>query len=135
MLFVVRVIFIMTVLALPAQAISPDDNYTLHCMGCHLADGSETPGHIPAIRSAARFLAAPGGREFLIRVPGVANSPINNKELAELLNWMLHEFSSEDEMKDFQAYTTEEVAMHRVNVLTEVEKVRESLLNTIASTK
>ena len=71
----------------------------------------------------------------MIRVPGVANPPVNNKELAELLNWMLHEFSSEDEMKDFQAYTEEEVAMHRVNVLTEVEKVRESLLNTIASTE
>lgn len=41
----------------------PEVHYMLHCQGCHLADGSGSPGKVPALRqSVARYLTVAGGR-------------------------------------------------------------------------
>ena len=110
------------------KAESPRFNYILHCQGCHLADGSATPGKIPALVGVAGFLAAEGGREFLVRVPGVALSPIADDELADLVNWMLYRFSLETLPEDFKPYTAEEVARYRKNPLVTVDTARARLL-------
>lgn len=110
------------------RAEAPAFNYMLHCQGCHLVDGQATPGKIPALVGVGRFLSVDGGREFLVRVPGVSLSVIPDRELAELLNWMLYRFSADDIPPDFEPYTTEEVARHRRNPLVEVEKVRAELV-------
>ncbi|MEL0209685.1 MAG: cytochrome C, partial [Novosphingobium sp.] len=48
-------------------------DYMLKCQGCHRPDGSGDDRSNPPMRNiVARFLAVPGGREFLGRVPGVA---------------------------------------------------------------
>ena len=109
-------------------AASPQFNYILHCQGCHMDDGRETPGKIPPLIGAARFLEVEGGREFLVRVPGVSLSIIPDGELAELMNWMLHRFSAADMTADFEPYTAEEVARYRQEPLIEVETVRAELL-------
>ena len=109
--------------AAPAQF-----NYILHCQGCHLADGQATPGKIPPLVGAGRFLSVEGGREFLVRVPGVSLSIIPDDELAELMNWMLYRFSAEDMPADFEPYTAEEVGRYRQEPLVEVETVRAELL-------
>ncbi|MGH7291646.1 MAG: c-type cytochrome, partial [Myxococcota bacterium] len=63
---------------------SPEVNYMLHCQGCHRPDGSGVPGAVPDLRDeVARFLATDDGRAFLIRVPGVANAPLSDRELGE----------------------------------------------------
>ena len=103
-------------------------NYILHCQGCHMADGRETPGKIPPLIGAARFLEVEGGREFLVRVPGVSLSIIPDGELAELMNWMLYRFSAEDMPTDFVPYTAEEIGRYRQEPLVEVETVRAGLL-------
>ena len=36
-------------LAVAAHAASPEVDYVLHCQGCHLADGSASPGRVPAL--------------------------------------------------------------------------------------
>jgi hypothetical protein len=69
-----------------------------------------------------------GGREFLMRVPGVSLSVLDDAELAELLNWMLYRFSTEDMPADFEPYTAEEVASYRRNPLVDVETVRHKLV-------
>ena len=107
---------------------SPQFNYILHCQGCHLADGQATPGKIPPLVGAGKFLAVEGGREFLVRVPGVSLSIVPDDELAELMNWMLHLFSAEDLPADFEPYTAEEVGRYRQEPLVEVETVRAGLL-------
>lgn len=108
---------------------SPQFNYILHCQGCHLADGEATPGKIPPLVGAGRFLLVEGGREFLVRVPGVSLSIIPDDELAELMNWMLYRFSAEDMPEDFEPYTAEEVGRYRQEPLVEVETVRAGLLD------
>lgn len=109
-------------------AASPQFNYILHCQGCHLADGSASPGKIPPLVGSGMFLTVDGGREFLVRVPGVSLSTIPDDELAALLNWMLERFSSDDLPVDFEPYTAEEVGVYRQSPLVEVERVRAEIL-------
>jgi hypothetical protein len=84
---------------------------------------------VPAIRNqAARFLSIDGGREFLIRVPGVASSPLSDAATAELVNWMLREFDPEHLPDDFEPYTLDEVAELRKRPLVDVLSVRSRLV-------
>jgi hypothetical protein len=112
-------------------AATPAFNYTLHCQGCHLADGRETEEKIPALMGVGQFLAVKGGREFLAQVPGVSLSVVSDRELAELLNWMLHRFSAGEIPADFEPYTADEVARYRQNPLVDVETVRANLVATL----
>ena len=120
--------------AVTVSAASSQFNYILHCQGCHLADGRATSGIIPPLIGAGRFLAVEGGREFLVRVPGVSLSVIPDDELAELMNWMLYRFSADDMPADFEPYTAEEVGRYRQVPLVEVETVRAGLLGTYEDT-
>jgi len=121
-------------LAVPARAESPAFNYVLHCQGCHLEDGSGTPGSgIPALAgSVGRFLRVPGGREYVTRVPGVAQASLDDAALAELLNWLVRHFSAAELPRDFAPYTAEELARGRRLPLTDVEGTRRRLLKEIA---
>tara|TARA_B110001452_G_C15186384_1_gene412086 strand:+ start:599 stop:1024 length:426 start_codon:yes stop_codon:yes gene_type:complete len=104
-------------------------NYMLNCQGCHLPDGSGLPGSVPSMRGfVAEFLKVPGGRDFLVQVPGSANAPLSDAELAELLNWILTTMSSEELGDDFDYYTTDEVSLARAIVLQDVAKTRADLV-------
>jgi len=74
------------------------------------------------------FLAVPGGRDFLVQVPGSANSPLSDADLAELLNWILTTMSAEQLGNDFQYYTATEVRKMRRHVLVDVAAVRADLV-------
>lgn len=115
------------------RAESPSINYLLHCRGCHLPDGSGTPGRVPALRDrVGRFLAVPGGREYLVRVPGSAQSPLDDASLAALLNWIIREFGPADAAERLQPYSAAEVAGLRSAPLVEVEAVRAVLVAAMA---
>lgn len=121
----------MALVCADAFAESPSFNYMLHCQGCHLAGGTETPGKIPALIGAGRFLFVEGGREFLVQVPGVSLSTIDDEELAELVNWVLRRFSPDELPVDFEPYTKNEVARLRQRPLVEVERTRAKLTATL----
>lgn len=111
------------------DAARAQSNYMLNCQGCHLADGSGLPGSVPSMRGiVGSFLTVPGGRDFLIQVPGSANAPLSDAELAELLNWILTTMSAEQLSPDFQYYTGEEVAQLRQHTLVDVESVRAGIV-------
>ena len=106
-------------------------NYMLNCQGCHLADGRGI-GDIPEMKNfVGNFLRVPGGREYLVGVPGSANAPLNDALLAELLNWMLMEMSASELPTDWQPYTAAEVASYRATTLTDVDKIRAVLIDRI----
>jgi len=116
------------------HAESPAVNYMLHCQGCHLPDGAGTAGAVPPLAdSVARFLDVPGGREFLVRVPGSSQSPLDDAELAELLNWIVHRFGPADAAVRSAPFTAEEVARVRRPPLAEVDGVRRALLERLAA--
>jgi mono/diheme cytochrome c family protein len=107
-----------------ALAEAPRIDYMLQCQGCHGADGRGAPGTVPSLEGVGRFLAAPGGREYLVRVPGSSQSALDDAELAEVLNWMIREFDP----RDFTPYTGEEVSRVRRPPLDDVDAVRRGLL-------
>jgi hypothetical protein len=115
-----------------ASAESPRFNYIMHCQGCHLDDGRETAGIIPGLIGASQFLRVPGGREFLATVPGVVTAPISDGEIADVLNWMLYQFSGTDMPVNFIPYSANELHKLRKTPLLEVDDVREILLTEIA---
>jgi hypothetical protein len=59
------------------------------------------------------FLQVPGGRRFLIQVPGVAHAPVSDAEIAEILNFTLERYSADQLPSPFLPYTEEEVARER----------------------
>lgn len=89
---------------------SPSMNYTLHCQGCHKPDGSGQPGFVPPLKDhVAKFLAVPEGREYLVRVPGTAQSLLSDRDAADVLNWMVHTFDAAHVPADFVPYQAQEV--------------------------
>jgi mono/diheme cytochrome c family protein len=127
---------ILALAAGPATAVSgPALDYTLECAGCHRADGTGTPGSVPALRdSVARFLAVAGGREYLARVPGAAQAPLDDAALAAVLNWMLDHFDAADVPAGFAPYTAAEVGPLRAHPLVDVEGTRKQLLQHLLPT-
>ena len=68
-------------------------DYLLGCAGCHTLDGSGS-AHVPSLRGVDRLLAKPGGRDYVLRVPGVANAPLSDARLAALLDWIFASFGN-----------------------------------------
>ena len=117
------------VAAAPAAAESPRVLYMLHCQGCHLSDGAGKPGEVPSlVGTLGRFLAVPGGRAFLVQVPGSAHSPLSDAELASVLNWMVAAFGSPADSSGFVPYDAAEVAQHRATPLVDVAPARAALV-------
>ena len=105
-------------------------NYMLNCQGCHGPTGAGmADGTVPNINGyLARYLQAPGGREFLVQVPGSANAGITAAALAEVLNWMLATMDATHLPSDFVPYAADEVEALRSRPLREVAPIRASLL-------
>ncbi|MEO8466973.1 MAG: cytochrome C [Gammaproteobacteria bacterium] len=105
--------------------------WVLNCQGCHRADGAGSPGATPALRgNLAKFLAVPGGREYLVRVPGVASAPLRDAELAELLNWTLARFDPAHLPDEFHPFTAAEVrGLRRQPLRMEASTLRSRLLS------
>jgi hypothetical protein len=92
-----RVLLATAALSSPTVVLGVDDtpqvDYMLRCQGCHVGDGSGYPGKVPDLRVSLRALSGtPGGREFLLRVPGASLSILDNEQLARVYNWMFAEF-------------------------------------------
>ena len=112
-----------------SHAESARINYMLHCQGCHLADGSGKPGSVPSlVDSIGRFARVPGGREYLVRVPGSSQSPLSDEELARVLNYMIRSFGPADAAADLRPFDAAEVTQVRRPPLSETESLRRALL-------
>lgn len=108
-------------------------NYQLQCAGCHLSDGTGSRANdTPRMKDfVGNFLKVEGGREFLVRVPGMSQSALNNAQLADLLNWLLDKNGiAGNSMPDGPAqYTEEEVARVRKVTLLNLPGVRAGLIS------
>jgi hypothetical protein len=94
-------------------------------MGCHLADGSGEPGRVPSLRRSLLLLSSlPAGRDYIIRVPGVAQSSLSNEETAALLNWMARNLSDLEAPPGFVDYSAAEVERSRSRPLARIGETR-----------
>lgn len=109
-------------------------DYMLKCQGCHHPDGGGNLVNTPPLRGeVAKFLAVPGGREFLGRVPGVASTDLDDVRLAELLNWTLYTFDRQHLPAGFQPYSSGELAkLRKAPLRLERAEMRAGLVRAIA---
>jgi hypothetical protein len=116
-----------------AWAYQPVVNFQVNCMGCHLADGSGQAGRVPSIRhSLVLFSATREGRDYIVRVPGVAQSPLSDEDTAALLNWMARNLSDLKLPPDFVDYSEAEVQSLRHRPLVKVRNARARLMKAAA---
>jgi mono/diheme cytochrome c family protein len=117
-----------------AGAAPPEIDYMLNCQGCHLSDGQGFPGSVPDLRGAmGRFAGVPGGRAYLVQVPGSRNAPIDDAALAAVLNWMMDTFSASTRPADYAPFTREEVARARAESVVDIAGRRAALLGAMGS--
>ena len=103
-------------------------NYQMFCQGCHTPSG-QGGSSVPDLRRfMGYFLKTQKGREYLVRVPGSANSVLSDTHLAEVLNWMLLKFADDSLPANWRPYDPSEVSYYRREPLYEVVEYRIDLL-------
>ena len=103
-------------------------NYMLNCQGCYARDGRGL-GDVPALKGfVGNFLSSNEGRAYLIRVPGSANSPLTDLELAEVVNWILFTMGDKSLSDAFKPLTPEEVQTYREQPILDAKAERSRLL-------
>jgi hypothetical protein len=125
-------------LLVASHALADDErahvNYMLHCQGCHLPNAEGMEGKVPPMKDfVGYFLHSAEGRQFLIRVPGVAQSALGDDELAELMNWLVMTHSAGQLPDSFEPFSAVEVATLRMKPVADPERTRQRLLDDIAS--
>lgn len=110
-------------------------DYLLHCSGCHRPDGSGSPPEVPSLRGPlGTLVASPEGRAYIARVPEVAQSPLDDDDLARLLNWVLEEFNPGTLPKEFRPLDGPEVGEARTRVLADPLRTRAEILGAYEAT-
>lgn len=108
-------------------------DYLLHCSGCHLPDGSGAPPEVPSLRGPmGALVATPEGRDYIARVPEVAQAPLADDALARVLNWVLLEFNGETLPSGFRLMGAAEVGVARAKVLADPLRAREAIVGRYA---
>ncbi len=115
----------------PAVA-DPYSDYRLHCQGCHGPEGQGVEGGAPPFPGQiAQFTRSAEGRSYLLRVPGVTQSELDDAHTAALMNWILARFDGPNLPAGFAPYTPAEVTRHRRAPLTEISQTRARLLEQV----
>ena len=125
-----RLLFAAALFAAAAPAAAdPKTDYLLFCRGCHLHTGDPVPdANVPGLHELAPLIATAAGREYIVRVPGVAATPMSDARVAAVLNWVLTEFNADSLPSDFKPYSAEEVGKAREKVLIDPLATREKIL-------
>ena len=104
-------------------------DYALKCKGCHGLWGQGTPGHVPRLDGfVGLFTHLVEGRDYLMRVPGVARSVLDDVRLTAVLNWVLETYGREQVAPGFRPFTVEEVAEARRRPLEDRKGLRDRML-------
>ncbi len=104
-------------------------DYLLHCSGCHRTDGSGSAPDVPSLRGpVGPLVSSPDGREYIARVPEVAQSPLDDDDLARLLNWMLRAFNADSLPPGFRPYDAREVGAARNRILADPIRARAEIV-------
>ena len=95
--------------------------YLTSCGGCHGIEGVSAPGAVPTLRGlTGSFLCTRQGRDFLIRLPDVALTPLSDRRLTEVMNFVVFDIGAPVAGgRPARPYTVAEVARLRREALTD----------------
>ncbi len=90
-------------------------SYVEHCAGCHGVAGSSIPANLPELKDRVGwFMCTPAARAYLLRLPNVAHSRINDNEtLADLMNFVVFELGGDSAPAGTKPFTASELAYER----------------------
>ena len=123
--------------SLPAESHAEQARalYILHCGGCHRLHGDGALPQVPGLRDdLGKLIQVEGGRDYLVRVPGAAQSPISDGELQQIVNWILLEFNAETLPDDFTPLSLGEVRAARADILKDPLQYRRELWRRVTAT-
>jgi mono/diheme cytochrome c family protein len=113
---------------------NPAEDYMLHCMGCHGTSAEGVPGKVPPLaNSLSRFMRIPAGRDYVLRVPGAANSALSDAQLAAVLNWLAVTYDTGATVGSPAPFTSAEVARLRRKPLVSVLATRTAVVRDLAA--
>jgi hypothetical protein len=114
---------------------SPQQDYILYCMGCHGPQAEGVPGKVPPLAHAlGRYMRSPAGRNYVLRVPGAANSVLSDAQLAGVLNWLAQTFDAQELSSDVPLFSAAEVTSQRHSPLPSVLATRREVVRELAAT-
>lgn len=110
-----------------ADGYSARFNYLLRCSGCHDQDGSGLPkAGIPALPGYIdAFAGDEQGRTYIVHVPGVASTGLNNAEIAAVLNYVIDQWGDPSRIKPF---TEAEVERRKAEPVSDVVAYRRDIV-------
>lgn len=111
----------MPVPAADPQAVNPMDSprsalssFTERCGGCHGLQGISVPDRIPTLRHiVGYYLCTPEGRDYAIRLPNVAFSKLSDRELADMMNFVMFTLGADSVPAGARPYSVAEVGRLR----------------------
>ena len=118
-----------------AAHASPQQDYSLYCMGCHGSDAQGVAGKVPPLAgSLALFMRSPEGRNYLLRVPGAASSALGDAQLAAVLNWLVERYPPTPSVAAAgPPFTAAEVGELRRAPLADVRERRREVVRSLAA--
>src|SRR5215831_10634683 len=112
---------------------SPAQDYMLYCMGCHGAQAQGVPGRVPPLAGTlALFMRTAEGRDYVLRVPGAANSALPDAQLAGVLNWLAASYGASGTTPP-APFTVDEVTKVRRTPLADVQARRREVVQSLAA--
>lgn len=80
---------------------------------------------IPSMKGVlGHFLRLPEGRALIVQVPGVMNTPLNDRQVADLMNWMMEHVAGDSVPPGAAPYTEAEVTHLRQSRPADVMQAR-----------
>jgi hypothetical protein len=89
-------------------------HYYEGCGGCHGLNGVSARREVPVLRdSVGAFLCSAEGRDYIVRLPNVAFAYMDDRTLAETMNFVVFELGRDSVPAGARRYTAEEVGRLR----------------------
>lgn len=102
--------------------------YARNCQGCHGHTGVSVD-EVPDLSGRVGwFLHTAAGRDYVVRVPGVAFALIGDDELAMTLNWMLQTYSAGELPDAWTPFSSEEVGRLRRRPVASIQQERAAVV-------
>jgi len=120
----------------PAAAqSSPATEYLIRCSGCHRADGAGSKrGGVPDFRGlVGSFGRSEAGRVYLMHVPGVAASGMDDAGIAAVMNHIFARWADAPVDDPVPPFDADEVARLRALSVPDVVKTRRRVARQLAA--
>jgi mono/diheme cytochrome c family protein len=124
---------VLTCVAAGSAGAGPAQDYMLYCMGCHGPEAQGVAGKVPPLAGALPlYMRTPAGRDYVLRVPGAANSVLSDAQLAAVLNWLAATYPAPGAERA-SPFTSDEVTRVRHTPLASVLATRQAVVQQLAA--